>query len=186
MKRSFKWIGSIVLVLGVLVTLSGFLLVHAVRKNVESRSPGLVAVSLPAPDFAFQTLDGHERHLSDYRGKVVFLDLWGTWCIQCVAEMPRVQALYNRYKNDPDVVFLIVSRLDTPQRVEHYARLGGYSLPFFITRDNDIPPSMYFHQYPATFFYSRDGRIAAQHAGGADWDDPSVSTFINGLKARSN
>ena len=96
MKRASKWIGSIVLVLGVLVTLSGFLLVHAVRKNVESQSPGLVAVSLPAPDLAFQTLDGHERHLSEYRGKVVFLDLWGTWCIQCVAEMPRVQALYNR------------------------------------------------------------------------------------------
>ncbi|MEG9433730.1 TlpA family protein disulfide reductase [Terriglobus sp. ADX1] len=185
MKRAWKWIGGTFIVLCVLVALAGFLLFHAVRRNVESRSPGLVAVSLPAPDLAFQTLDGHARHLSDYKGKVVFLDLWGTWCIQCVAEMPTVQALYDRYKNDPEVIFLIVSRLDTPQRVEHYARLGHYSLPFFVTRDEDIPPSMYFHQYPATFLYSQDGRIAAQHAGGADWNDPSVSAFIDGLKSHS-
>ncbi|WP_052200724.1 TlpA disulfide reductase family protein [Terriglobus sp. TAA 43] len=185
MKRAWKWIGGTFIVLCVLVALAGFLLFHAVRRNVESRSPGLIAVSLPAPDLAFQTLDGHERHLSDYKGKVVFLDLWGTWCIQCVAEMPTVQALYDRYKNDPEVIFLIVSRLDTPQRVEHYARLGHYSLPFFVTRDEDIPPSMYFHQYPATFLYSKDGRIAAQHAGGADWNDPSVSAFIDGLKSHS-
>ncbi|MEK6396797.1 MAG: redoxin domain-containing protein, partial [Terriglobus sp.] len=124
MKRAWKWIGGVVLTLFVLAALAGILLFHALRRNVESRSPGLVPVSLPAPDLAFQTLDGQERHLSDYKGKVVFLDLWGTWCIQCVAEMPTVQALYDRYKNDPEVVFLIVSRLDTPQRVEHYAHLG--------------------------------------------------------------
>jgi thiol-disulfide isomerase/thioredoxin len=186
MKRAWKRIGGVFLALCALAALAGFLLFHVVRGNVESRSPGLVAVSLPAPDLAFQTLDGQKRHLNDYKGKVVFLDLWGTWCIQCVAEMPTVQALYDRYKNDPEVVFLIVSRLDTPQRVEQYARLGRYSLPFFVTRDEDIPSSMYFHQYPATFLYSKDGRIAAQHAGGADWDNPSVRAFIDRLKIRAN
>ncbi|MEK6396798.1 MAG: hypothetical protein V4734_01825, partial [Terriglobus sp.] len=60
-----------------------------------------------------------------------------------------------------------------------------YSLPFFVTRDEDIPPSMYFHQYPATFLYSKDGRIAAQHAGGADWNHPSVHAFIDGLKSHT-
>ena len=73
--------------------------------------------------------------------------------------MPTVQALYDRYKHDLEVDFLIVSRRDSPQSVEHYARLGHYSLPFFVTRDEDIPPSMYFHQYSATFLYSKDGRI---------------------------
>jgi thiol-disulfide isomerase/thioredoxin len=183
MKRVARWMGGL-LALSALALFAAIFLFRAVRRNVESRRPGLVAVSIPATDLSFQTLDGQERHLSDYKGKVVFLDLWGTWCIQCVAEMPTVQKLYDRYRNDPDVVFLIVSRLDTPQRVERYARLGHYSLPLFTTRDEDVPSSMYFHQYPATFLYSRDGRIAAQHAGGADWNDPSVSAFIDGLKAR--
>ncbi len=65
-----------------------------------------MAVSLPAPDLTFQTLDGQVHHLSDFRGKVVFLDLWGTWCLQCVAEMPTLQQLYLHYKDDPNVVFL--------------------------------------------------------------------------------
>ena len=186
MKRVWKWTGGVFAGLCLIVPLAGLVLFHLVRQSVESRSPKLVAVSLPGPDLSFQTLDGQERHLSDYKGKVVFLDLWGTWCIQCVAEMPTVQALYDRYKHDPQVVFLIVSRLDTPQAVEHYARLGHYSLPFFVTRDEDVPPSMYFHHYPATFLYAKDGRIAAQHAGGADWDDPSVSAFIDALRDRAN
>lgn len=186
MRRAWKWIAAILLSLCVVALGAGFFLFHMVRKNVEARSPHLQAVSLPAPDLSFQTLDGQARYLSDYKGKVVFLDLWGTWCIQCVAEMPTVQKLYLHYKDDPEVVFLIVSRLDTPQQVTRYARVGGYTLPFFVTRDEDIPPSMYFNQYPATFFYSKDGRIAAEHAGGADWAAPSVVSFIDGLKSRAD
>jgi thiol-disulfide isomerase/thioredoxin len=163
---------------------AGLYLFHLVRQRVNANSPHLVPVSLPATDLNFQTLDGQTRHLNDYKGKVVFLDLWGTWCIQCVAEMPTVQKLYAHYKDDPQVVFLIVSRLDTPQKVTRYARLGNYTLPFFVTRDDDIPPSMYFNQYPATFLYSKDGRIAMEHAGGANWADPSVVAFIEGLKKR--
>jgi hypothetical protein len=58
-------------------------------------------------------------------------------------------------------------------------------LRFLLTRDDEIPPSMYFHQYPATFLFSKDGRIAMEHAGGADWADPSVISFIDHLKSRS-
>ena len=64
-------------------------------------------------DFSFKDLDGKQMRLSDTRGKIVFVALWGTWCIQCVAEMPTVQALYNKFRNDPDVKFLIISCLDS-------------------------------------------------------------------------
>lgn len=185
MRRTWRWVTATLLSLSVVALAVGLFLFHLVRKRVDAKSPHLTAVSLPAPDLTFQTLDGQTRHLSDFKGKVVFLDLWGTWCLQCVAEMPTVQQLYLHYKDDPNVVFLIVSRLDTPQRVTRYARLGGYTLPFFVTRDDDIPPSMYFHQYPATFLYSKDGRIAMEHAGGANWADPSVISFIDELKSRT-
>lgn len=185
MKRAWKWIAASLFLLSVTALAAGFFVFHRLRERIEARSPHLVAISLPAPDLIFQTLSGQNRHLSDFKGKVVFLNLWGTWCVQCIAEMPTVQRLYSHYKDDPKVVFLIVSRLDTPQQVERYARLGGYTLPFFVTRDDNIPPSMYFQQYPATFLYSKDGRIAMEHAGGADWADPSVIAFIDGLKDRA-
>ncbi|HKW16760.1 MAG TPA: TlpA disulfide reductase family protein [Terriglobales bacterium] len=137
-----------------------------------------------APDFTFRTLDGSPRRLSDSRGKVIFLDLWGTWCIQCIAEMPTVQQLYEHYQNAPDVQFLIISRLDSPSAVRAYSRRNRFTLPFYVTEDRDVPDSMYLAQYPATFIYARDGSIAGYHAGASDWSTKSVIKFIDQLRAR--
>lgn len=156
------------------------------RIEVRERPPHLVAMTnpQPAPDMRFETLDGQQRHLSDYKGKVVVMDLWGTWCIQCVAEMPSMQRLYDHYRRDPDVQFLIVSRLDTPQNVRAYARRGHFDLPFFVTEDSDIPASMQLHQFPSTFVIDKYGKLTSQHAGAADWSAPGVVAFLDDLKGR--
>lgn len=184
MKRVVKWIAGSLVALCVLLLVAGIGLLHLVRHRVESQAPHLIAEDAPETDFVFHTLDGQTKKLSDFKGKVVFLDLWGTWCLQCVAEMPTVQRLYDHYRNDPQVAFLIVSRMDTPQAVERYARRGNYSLPFYVTRDEDVPPSMYLRQYPATFLFSRNGILVGHHAGGADWADPSVLRYIDSLKSQ--
>lgn len=177
------------LLLGVLVFVGlavlagiGFFKYAAHRVASRLAPPLLQRESKIVPDLAYRTLDGEVHHVSESKGKIVFLDLWGTWCIQCVAEMPTVQALYERYRHDPNVQFLIVSRLDSPAAVRAYEARNHFVLPFYVTHDEDVPDAMYLRQYPATFIYARDGSIAAQHAGGANWDDPSVISFINQLK----
>ena len=112
--------------------------------------------------------------LSEAKGKVVFLDLWGTWCVQCVAEMPTVQRLYDRYRHDGAVQFLIVSRMDTPAQVRAYASRNGLTLPFYRMRDEDIPASMQLGQFPSTFLYSKNGALMMEHTGAADWSSPAV------------
>jgi thiol-disulfide isomerase/thioredoxin len=116
------------------------------RVGSRLQPPELHLGSQAVPNLPFRTLDGKLHSVSEFKGKVVFLDLWGTWCIQCVAEMPTVQRLYNHYRNDPGVVFLIVSRLDSPSAVQGYARRHHFDLPFYVTRDEDVPDSMYLHQ----------------------------------------
>jgi thiol-disulfide isomerase/thioredoxin len=182
--RALRWIAVVLLSLVLLAAVTGFALLRYVRHRVESHAPHLIADNIPETDFAFHTLSGEEKHLSDFRGKVVFLDLWGTWCIQCVAEMPAVQRLYDHYRNDPNVTFLIVSRMDTPQAVERFARRGGYTLPFYVMHDKDVPPAMYLQQYPATFLYSPAGLQVAHHAGGADWSDASVIHLMDSFRER--
>ena len=86
------------------------------RIAARMRPPQIARESEAANDMAFRTLDGQVKHLADAKGHVVFLNLWGTWCIQCVAEMPTIQRLYERYRNDPRVEFLAVSRLDAYRR----------------------------------------------------------------------
>jgi thiol-disulfide isomerase/thioredoxin len=175
-------VGTAALIL--IAAFGALVLFKLAEKSIAARMqpPVLLRTPEPAIDMIYRTMDGEVQHLSDTKGKVVFLNLWGTWCIQCVAEMPTVQRLYDHYKSDPQVKFLIVSRLDPPQRVEWYARQGHFSLPFFVTRDADIPDAMQFQQYPATFVFAKDGSLAAKHLGAADWSDPSVVKFIDGLK----
>jgi thiol-disulfide isomerase/thioredoxin len=186
LKKFWKYLAVTLLSLAVIGLCGGLLLFKLAQRRVTGRlqPPRLEAVSVPATDFSFHTLDGQVRKLSDFKGKVVFVDLWGTWCIQCVAEMPTVQKLYSHYAGDPAVEFLIVSRMDSPQTVQRYARRNNLTLPFYVTRDDDVPASMYLHQYPATFIFSKDGRLAMQHAGGADWADRTVVKFIDELKSR--
>ena len=144
--------------------------------------PQITRETEAADDMAFRTLDGHVKHLADAKGHVVFLNLWGTWCVQCVAEMPTVQRLYDHYRNDPRVEFLVVSRLDTAAHVRLYARTGHYDLPFYVTHDDEIPAAMQLGQYPATFIYAKDGSLAMKHVGAADWADGSVVSFIDRLR----
>jgi len=172
---------AFLLVLAGGISLLGWRLLQR-RIALNAHAPHLVSFAEPAVDFPFWTLDGGTKHLSEVKGKVVFLDLWGTWCIQCVAEMPTVQALYDHYRNDPNVAFLIVSRLDSPETVRRYARRNHLDLPFYTTDDADIPASMHLNQFPATFIYAPDGTLMVKHTGAADWSAPSVISFIDGLK----
>ena len=175
----------VLLCLTLLAAASALLIFKLVQYRVAAhmRPPHLQLQPEPASNLTYRTLDGTAQNLSSNKGQVVFLDLWGTWCIQCVAEMPTVQTLYNHYRNDPQVKFLIVSRWDTPASVRRYAHRNHLDLPFYVTRDDEIPAPMQLHQFPATFIYSKDGTLISKHTGAANWSAPSVISFIDQLKA---
>jgi thiol-disulfide isomerase/thioredoxin len=176
--------GAAIFVVFAVVSLLAFFKIVQHRIASHLAPPVLQRESPAVPDLPYRTLDGTLRRVSASKGKVVFLDLWGTWCIQCVAEMPTVQKLYSHYRNDSQVEFLIVSRLDSSWEVRSYASRNHLDLPFYITHDEDVPGTMYLGQFPATFIYAKDGSIAAHHAGASDWSDKSVISFIELLKAQ--
>jgi len=184
-KKFWKCVVVSTTVLAFAAAVAGLMFFKIAQPKIASRlkPPGLQRESKSSPDLAYRTLGGAVRHVSASRGKVVFLNLWGTWCVQCVAETPTVQRLYEHYRSDPNVEFLIVSRLDSPFAVRSYAYRNHLDLPFYITQDEDVPESMHLNQYPSTFIYARDGSIAAQHAGAGNWSDESVISFIDHLKS---
>ena len=173
-----------VALLAVIAAAGALLLFKLAEHRIADRMkpPQLERRAEASNDLVYSTLDGKTEHLASTRGQVVFLNLWGTWCIQCVAEMPTVERLYQHYKGDPQVRFLIVSRLDSPAAVRAYARRNRFDLPFYVMRDEDIPQSMQFDQYPSTFLFAKNGSLAAHDVGAADWSDASVVSFIDGLK----
>ena len=88
----------------------------------------------------------------------------------------------DHYKHDPQVKFLIVSRMASPAAVRFYARRNHLAWPFYLTDDGDVPSSMQINQYPSTFIFAKDGSLLSKHVGAADWSDRSVVSFIDHLK----
>ena len=177
------WMGILTSAILAIAGTFGFIKLGEALVKKRLKAPEVPVAMKEEFNFKYATLQGEEKQVSDLKGKVVFVNFWGTWCIPCVAEMPTVQKLYDHFKNDSSIVFLIASRLDTPEKINAFAKKHGYTLPFYTIKDEDIPASMKFNQYPATFIYGKDGHIAMKHINGADWSDTSVVHFIERLVA---
>ena len=116
--------------------------------------------------------------LSQFKGKVVFMNFWATWCRPCGAEKPTIQNLYNYLKNE-DVVFLLISN-EKKETVQAFVEKRKFTFPVYLYKD-DLPNVLKSPGIPATFILDRDGVIVFKHVGLAKWDDESCWSFLRGL-----
>jgi peroxiredoxin len=169
-----------------LIALSGLLLVLAARRHMSATAPQSeeppVAAGDQAADFKLESLDGTTVSLDKYRGKVVFLNLWATWCGPCRDEMPAMETLYDDFKNNPDFVMLAVSQ-DTKGRqvVAPYVEKNGYHFTVLLDPENKVGELYDVSGVPETFVIDREGRIAAHHMGAFDWSRPDVKHALQDL-----
>lgn len=150
-------------------------------KTLERRLevPSFPSTTLADYDWTVQSLDGQDFRMADAKGKVVFLNFWATWCSPCVAEMPSIQQLHEKLR-DQGVVFVCVSN-EEASKVIRFANEKGFTFPIYTMRG--APPAVFKARgIPATFILSPDGKIAFQHVGSAKWDDEKSVDFIKGLK----
>lgn len=136
-------------------------------------------------NWRLQRFDGSQLSLSDYQGKVVFLNYFATWCPPCVAEMPGIQALYDDLKADSNITFLIVSRDDSNEKVEAFMQKKGYTLPV-VTSASRTPSMLHTNVLPTTYIIAPDGRIVSSHEGMADYDNDKVRNALKTLAAGIN
>ncbi|TET26581.1 MAG: TlpA family protein disulfide reductase [Dehalococcoidia bacterium] len=117
-----------------------------------------------APDFTLTDLDGNSVTLSHFRGKVIFLNFWASWCPPCRAEMPDMEAIYQNYK-DQDVVVIGVNVNEAENAVRQFVQQGGYSWTFVIDTTGEVTRSYGATAIPASFFIDREGIIRAVSIG---------------------
>jgi len=173
------------LVLTILIIIGGG---YVLMRSFTSRNHQKIESILQTPPFPTQTrmdynwrvqgLDGKELSVVKTKGKVIFLNFWGTWCPPCVAEMPSIQRLYDRIRSE-EIHFMCVSDEDRT-KVSTFVKERGFTLPVY-TLLGEKPPVFQTRGIPATFIISRDGQIVFKHVGAAKWDDKTSIDFIQRL-----
>jgi thiol-disulfide isomerase/thioredoxin len=116
-------------------------------------------------------------YFSNARNEVIFLNFWATWCPPCVAELPEIQSLYEKYGER--VLFMLVTN-ESPEVVKAFMDKHGYQMPVFYVGTQ--PPKVLEHSsLPTTFIISKGGRIVTRKKGAAKWDSRATEKIFEEL-----
>jgi thiol-disulfide isomerase/thioredoxin len=112
------------------------------------------------PDFRVQTLDGKMLSLDEFRGKLLVVDFWATWCAPCVSELPALRALREAYRDEPRFAIVSLSLDESPDALARLVKDGGLAWPqALLGPDSPIADAYGATAIPATFLIGPDGRI---------------------------
>lgn len=134
-----------------------------------------------AYDFTLHDGVGNTLNFEDLKGKVVFINFWATWCAPCIAEMPSIQSLYDRYKDNPQVVFAIINVENKDAKALKFIKKKEYTFPIYFPDASLIPKVYESKGIPTTFVLDKDGFIAYKKVGMANYDSKSFVSFIANL-----
>jgi peroxiredoxin len=146
-----------------MVTLCVMLLISSgVVWGMGSRVP---AVGTAAEDFRLVDLEGKSQSLSQYRGKVVLVNFWATWCKPCTTEMPAMQATYDKLREKGFVV-LAVNELEDEAKVREHIKQHGHTFPVLMDRDNKVANQFGVFGLPVSVFIDEKGVVQEYIKGG--------------------
>ena len=131
--------------------------------------------------FSLVDLEGRRHSLEEFRGRVVFLNFWASWCPPCLAEMPNIHRLYR--KTGSEVAFVMVSLDRDPTVASKWIEGKGYTFPVYFPA-GPLPAAYDSPTIPTTFIISPDGKIVSQRRGMADYDTEAFRGFLRGLQQR--
>jgi peroxiredoxin len=134
----------------------------------------------PTPDFSLSTPEGKKLSLKDFRGKVVLLNFWASWCVPCREEMPGMEKLYQEYKQKNFVVLAIAVK-DRKQDAIDFVKELKLTYPIALDPDAQVGSLYGAWGLPATYLIGPKGEGLARGWGPADWYAPPARKLIQSL-----
>lgn len=131
-----------------------------------------------APPIQLKTLAGQVINLQDQQGKVVFINFWATWCPPCLAELPTINALYEKVKGNPNVVFVTVDIDSDLPKSTKFLQLKDYTFPVYSAIGAE---KLYNNGIPTTLVIDKKGSIVFSHFNRANYSSDQFEKFIDGL-----
>ena len=136
-----------------------------------------------ADNFRLESLTGQAVSLRDFRGRVVFLNFWATWCEPCKVEMPLMQRLYNNLK-EKGLVVVAVDLRDHDRVVRQFVQDLGLTFPVLLDRDGSVSKSYRVTQIPTSYLIDREGKLVGKVIGPRDWSNRQALRLFDQLLAR--
>jgi len=174
----------------VFLLVAALLAVTAPIDAQTSRSPGVNYKLIPnldevkdhpvAPDFTLAGLENKKISLRDFRGKLVFLNFWASWCAPCREEMPAMERLYQQFK-DKGFVILAVSVKDSPKESLAFVKELKLSYPTALDPEGDVGQQYSVWGLPVTYLIDPKGIVLARAWGPADWYGANARGLISSL-----
>lgn len=143
-----------------------------------------VELGSKAPGFTASTLDSvpRQKTLADYRGQVLMLNVWATWCLPCRVEMPSIEALHKEY--GPKGLKIVAVSIDDPgtePAIRAFAQQYGLTFEILHDAQGKITEAYDITGYPETFIVGKDGVIRKKLMSATDWNSPDARALVDRL-----
>ena len=134
-----------------------------------------------APDFIIENLRGGDASLEDYKGSIVLLNFWATWCMPCRAEMPGMETLWHKYKDQGFVIVAISIDEGSKKRVEKFIEIFDLSFPVLLDPESKVNDLYKVYNMPTSFLIDRNGKIISRIVGSDDWTSEEAIQLVETL-----
>lgn len=165
--------------------------IHAQESSVRSADGSLLAKLMyginmlfleekrvVAPDFSLHDLSGKEVKLSDFRGKVVLLNFFATWCYTCLWEMPEIEVLHDKYKERGFTVVAVSLDLDGPDKVKEFAEERGLTFPIVMDPKKEVARRYSLKGPPVSYLIDGNGYVVGLVFGPTNWSDRRAFNIV--------
>jgi DsbE subfamily thiol:disulfide oxidoreductase len=137
---------------------------HTQEGDKGTRGGSLIDVGQKAPDAGMSEVNGGAINLENFKGKVILLNFWATWCPPCIKEMPFLEAAYEKYKAE-GLVIVGINYNEDKETVLHFIQGKGVTFPVAIDKDLRMTRTYQVLSLPATFIIDRKGIIRDKYRG---------------------
>ncbi len=161
---------------------AGLATAETVQERLMSQAVEVARKPLDPVEFELKDLDGVTRTLGSYRGKVVFLNFWATWCGPCRSEMPSMQRVHEQLRGE-GLQIVAVNLQESNDQVRRFMKELGLDFTVLMDRTGMVGAQYGARSIPTTYLIDRNGKIFARAIGAREWDTPEmIATFRTVLK----
>jgi thiol-disulfide isomerase/thioredoxin len=150
-------------------------------RNNDNKDETTRIAAITKADLNLKLIDreGNTKSLEEFKGKVIFMNYWATWCPPCIAEMPSINKLHEEMGDE--VAFVMLSFDADFEKAKAFDERKGYDLPIYAPASN-LPAMFQSSALPTTYVIDADGNLALTHKGMADYSTLEFKEFLSSLK----